>query len=86
MKNIKKAVTSRRPRITVANRLSWIREFVKEFEGDVTWARKNHKKMEISPANMNALLVHVTDVIVATCGFADLPALAYIVEKALKRA
>lgn len=78
-KNTKKTAKGRRSRVTVADRLGWIREFAKKIENQVASARKRHKKIEISPVYANAMLAHAGEV-ASAAGVDDVPAFLFISE------
>lgn len=57
-----KKTRSARRRVTITDRLGWIREFSKKMEAQVASARKRHKKIEISSVYANAMLAHAGEV------------------------
>lgn len=78
-KNMKKTAKGRRPRVTITDRLGWIREFSKKMEAQVASARKRHKKIEISSVYANAMLAHAGEV-ASAAGVDDVPAFALVAE------
>lgn len=74
-----KKTRSARRRVTIADRLGWIREFAKKMEAQVAEARKRHKKIEISSVYANAMLAHAGEV-AAAAGVGDVPAFAFVAE------
>ena len=77
MKNVKNA---RHGRIGIITKLNWIHEIADALEQKAVADKKSHKKIRLSSIYVNALVAHVSDVVLKS-GDDDLPALNILFAK-----